>query len=216
MDYMSWNFLVRKKNKEQFLNTQGKNEKNDSLLKSEKVLGDLANETSTYWRFSQSAPGRSIEECYIGYVEGEITRAEELDHSSRLLSFVDDKHIGYVFQYGDTLTKILIDNNNDEFKKIAHMPVYRFDSFWNHYTCEALIAEHNYSLKHKNTIKLLTEMSDYGVMIAWFANNDFVYWLKRIECYESADLVSKLSSLFYDGVKEKKQYLDYIEKYRDF
>ncbi len=77
------------------------------------TLGKLAEEEKhTYWKFSQSEKGRSIEAPYIEYIEGEIAIARDKD---KLLSFVNEQNIVECYMYGDILT----DNTNKKFKEIV-------------------------------------------------------------------------------------------------
>lgn len=55
------------------------------------TLAKLAEEGQhTYWKFSQSEKGRSVEDCYIEYIAGEVTTAQDSD---KLLSFVNELNI---------------------------------------------------------------------------------------------------------------------------
>ena len=42
-----------------------------------KTLGDLARTSHSFYRFSQSTPGRSVEKVFAEYVPGQITEAED-------------------------------------------------------------------------------------------------------------------------------------------
>lgn len=84
-----------------------------------RTLGDLAKSGHSFFRFSQSQPGRSLERVYAEYIPGKITEATDKD---KYLSFVTEETIAMCFMYGDMLTSLKFDLNDEEFKKIADTP----------------------------------------------------------------------------------------------
>ncbi len=75
------------------------------------TLGKLAEEGQhTYWKFSQSEKGISIEEHYIEYAEGKVTMAKD---GEKLLSFINELNIVKCYMYGDVLTKFVFDSANE-------------------------------------------------------------------------------------------------------
>ena len=86
------------------------------------TLVELALKGDTYWRFSQSVRGRSVEKCFIDYKEGSVVVAEDAD---KYLSFVPSSHIALCSMYGDTLTKLNFNLENPLFDSIKNEK-YRF------------------------------------------------------------------------------------------
>ena len=92
-----------------------KMEEAEEMHEEPKTLGDLARSGHLFFRFSQSHPGRSVEKVYTKYIPGEIAEAKDED---KYLSFVTEETIAVCFMYGDMLTSLKFDIN-DENRKIA-------------------------------------------------------------------------------------------------
>ena len=85
-----------------------------------KTLGDLAKTDHLFYRFSQSSPGRSEEKVFAQYIPGQITEAKD---NEKYLSFVTEKTIASCFMYGDMITRLNFNLDDEAFKKIANTPI---------------------------------------------------------------------------------------------
>ena len=134
-----------------FMDSRLKKKNSNGLEKwSCKTLSKLAEEGKhTYWKFSQSEKGRSVEAHYIEYEEGEIAIAKDRD---KLLSFVNELNIVRCYMYGDLLTKFVFDNANEKFKEIGKCQVRSLGGL-GEYESKKLLTEKTYSLGEIETIK---------------------------------------------------------------
>ncbi len=120
------------------------------------TLGELADAGEhTYWKFSQSQKGRSIESVYAKYVPGKITIAEDND---KLLSFVNESNIVKCYMYGDLLTKFVFDTSNQEFDMIKNSKVRYLGGALDEYESERLLVEKCYSLEKVETIRKIFKL----------------------------------------------------------
>ena len=87
-------------------------------LQDKVTLKDLVKTGLTFWRFSQSEPGRSVEPYFEQYIPGVISTAK---NSEKKLSFVDEEHIGKCIVYGDMLTRLNFDLNDRNFQAIENV-----------------------------------------------------------------------------------------------
>lgn len=156
---------------------------------------ELAKTNHTFWRFSQSERGRSVENVFAEYIPGEVTCAKDKD---KALSFVDDQHIARCFMYGDTLTKLCFDLGNEKFKEMENIPVHYIGNALGEYETTQLLVEKNYSLADPDTIKLLFSMvANTSQLITLFKNKeDLAVRLRRFGYDESAAMVEYLKSKF--------------------
>lgn len=116
------------------------------------TLENLAESGKTFWKFSQSQKGRSIESVYEVYEDGKITIAHD---EEKLLSFVEEKNISKCVMYGDVLTKICMDRNDPNFQSICKNEVRFLGGALGEYECKKLLVEKTYSLEHKEGIRVL-------------------------------------------------------------
>jgi len=162
------------------------------------TLDFMARRPHTYWRFSQSEPGKSKEDVYAKYSPGEVTYAEDAE---KWLSFVDEEHIATCFMYGDVLTKLCFDLNNAEFAEISGCEVkITGNNTMGEYEATALLVEENYSLADISTIRLLFSMViENRQLLNLFYFNGTDSLDARLSSYgfhESADLVRYLKTKF--------------------
>lgn len=180
------------------------------------TLQDLSKSGKTYWRFSQSEKGKSQEHCFAKYLPGHITVAEE----GGKLSFASEETIANCFMYGDKLTKLNFDIDNEMFRKIKDCEVDYIGNSLGEYRSERLLVEKEYSLKDLNTIKLLFSMiKDNRQLVTIFCysngeGNGFVDILKKLEFDESALMVSFLRKHFEKNIHiSKEEIMTLIETY---
>ena len=168
-------------------------------IKNKMTQGELAKTNHTFWRFSQSERGRSVENVFAEYIPGEVTYAKDKD---KALSFADDQHIARCFMYGDTLTKLCFDPGNEKFKEMENIAVHYTGNILGEYETTQLLVEKNYSLSDVDTIKLLFSMvADTSQMITLFkADEDLAARLRRFGYDESAALVEYLKSKFDENI----------------
>jgi len=122
------------------------------------TLKDLAKTGLTFWRFSQSKPGRSAELHFEQYIPTVITTAKD---RVKKLSFVDEEHIGMCIIYGDTLTRLNFDLNDKNFQAIENCEVKRVGNFFEEYESEKLLPAENYSLEELITLKMIIQMTKH-------------------------------------------------------
>lgn len=150
----------------------------------------------TYWKFSQSEKGRSVEKHYIEYEEGKITIAKDRD---KLLSFVNELNIVKCYMYGDLLTKFAFDNTNEKFKEIGECQVTYLGGL-GEYESKNLLTEKTYSLGEIRTIKKIIQFCNsegdlnyifYGVF-GW----NLEAYLRKHEFEETAELMKFLKEIY--------------------
>lgn len=162
-----------------------------------KTLSKLAEEGKhTYWKFSQSEKGRSVEAHYIEYEEGKITIAKD---RNKLLSFVNELNIVRCYMYGDLLTKFVFDNTNEKFKEIGKCQVRSLGGL-GEYESKKLLTEKTYSLGEIGTIKKLIQFCNtkgdlnyifYGVF-GW----NLEAYLRKHEFEETVELMKYLKEIY--------------------
>ena len=168
----------------------------EDVHKDLKTLGDLANSGHSFFRFSQSQPGRSVEKVYAEYIPGKITEAKD---DEKLLSFVTEETIAICFMYGDTLTSLKFDPNDKEFQKIANTPFKCIGHSLGEYESKYLLVDNNYSLEDVNTIvKLFDYVTDTNQLICIFkfGLGSLDERLHDLKFYESEILVKYLKAAF--------------------
>jgi len=164
-----------------------------------KTLGDLAKSEHMFFRFSQSQPGRSIEKAYAEYIPGKITEAKSED---KFLSFVTEESIAMCFMYGDILTSLRFDLNDQEFKKIANTPYKYIGNPLGEYESKYLLVDSNYSLEDVNTIAKLFDFvttTKQLITIFTFPFGSLDERLHDFQYYESEKLVKYLKNEFEDN-----------------
>lgn len=164
------------------------------------TLGDLARSGHSFFRFSQSQPGRSFEKVYAEYIPGKITEAKDED---KLLSFVTEETIAVCFMYGDTLTSLKFDLNDEEFKKIADTPFKYLGHSLGEYESKYLLVDNNYSLADVGTIVKLfdyvTSTRQLGVIFK-FPCGSLDERLHNFGYYESEKLVKYIKQKFEEDI----------------
>ena len=180
------------------------------------TLKDLAKTGHTFWRFSQSEPGRSVEPHFEQYVPGVISTAKD---SVKKLSFVDEEHIGVCIPYGDMLTKLNFDLNDKSFQEIENCEVKRIGNFFEEYECEKLLPKENYSLEELSTLKMLIQMTkchEYFVRMCIASTSKGELWqvLKSYGFAHSSNVMKQIRS----AVERKPHFtqgeaIEIIDKY---
>lgn len=182
------------------------------------MLLDLSNDGHTYWKFSQSQKGRSVEPVFLLYTPGDIIAAKD---PNKLLSFVDDKHIAGCYMYGDILTKISMDIKNPFFEMIADLPVHYIGGPLGEYECKKLLVEENYPLQYKDSLRRLLSMaSEFQIQILLFGRSyNFIERLNRFGFSQSVELMTYLAEV-YETNKERKNkkelLLQIVDEYKNF
>lgn len=143
--------------------------KNLFELQDKVTLKDLAKTGITFWRFSQSEPGRSVEPYFEQYIPGVISTAK---NSEKRLSFVDEEHLGVCIVYGDLLTRLNFDLNDKNFQTIEKYEVKRVKNRLNEFECEKLLPAENYSLEELSTLKMIIQMTKSHVDFVDMCAND--------------------------------------------
>lgn len=185
-----------------------------------KTLNSLANQSHTYWKFSQTEAGRSQEKnVFTEYKENEITEATDPD---KALSFTDENHIVKCFMYGDQLTKLCFSTKNPKFRKIKKTPYKYIGGSFGEYETGKLVTEKNYSLSSKSTIRLLTELIPPDMKnlykTGWFRRyNSFEERLRNFGFYDSADLLNEIQKNLKNNILlTKENVLKIIDDYKEF
>ena len=85
ISYIRWrsymiNFFSKRKNEININEMDVSEKKTEHILEESKTLGDLAKSGHLFFRFSQSKPGRSVENVYAEYIPGKITEAMDEDN----------------------------------------------------------------------------------------------------------------------------------------
>lgn len=181
-------------------------------------LGELSHTNHTYWKFCQSAKGRSIEKCFAEYEVGKITIAQDKE---KLLSFVRDCDVAKCYMYGDVLVKLSFDNSDPLFGAIKDCPVKYIGGGLGEYETEKLLPERLYSLESIASIRKLFELtSSIGDLISIFcgANNNLSYYLKAYGFIETHALLEYLmpefeNSLNLEFKKVKENLLRMVDEY---
>lgn len=175
-------------------------------------LIDLANSGKSFWKFTQSQMGKSVEKVYAHYVEGSITVAEDLEHG---LFFTESSFVSNFIMYGDILTKLCMDVNNPKFIKIAHNEVRHYTNGF--YETKEILVEKNYSLAHKEGIRMLFEITPFQDFKFLFLDTTFSPSIKNklnlLKYTEAEELVEELEK--YKDIS-KEAVMSYIDKYRFF
>ena len=118
-------------------------------LQDKVTLKDLAKTGLTFWRFSQSEPGRSVEPYFEQYIPGIISTAK---NSEKKLYFVD--------------------LNDRNFQAIENCEVKRVGYSFEEYECDNLLPAENYSLEDLDTLKMLIQMTKSHVVFVSMCAND--------------------------------------------
>lgn len=161
------------------------------------ILAKLAEDGKhTYWKFSQSEKGRSVEDYYIEYIEGEVTTAQDSD---KLLSFVNELNIAKCYMYGNLLTKFVFDNAHEKFKEIEDCHV-NYIGGLGEYESKKLLTEKNYSLGDIETIKKIigfcNSRSDFICLFHNRYAGNFEACLRKNGFKENAELMRYLNEIY--------------------
>lgn len=178
----------------------GKPNNREVVPKEYKTLGELAKSGHSFFRFSQSQPGNSIERVYAEYIPGKITEAKDED---KLLSFVSEETIALCFMYGDTLTSLKFDLSDTEFQKIADTPYKYIGHSLGEYESKYLLVDNNYSLEDVNTIVTIFDYvtsTRQLLAIFKFPSGSLDERLHNFGFYESEKLVKYLKGKFEDNI----------------
>ena len=186
------------------------------------TLNDLALDEHSYWKFSQTKPGRSVEGVFTEYKENTIVEAKDEEIG---LSFVPDDTIMLCYMYGDQLTNVCMDINNPLFIMIGDNPISKEKGVWKARETRKLIVEKNYSLRKKETIRLLISMIPDNKNLAstgWFyggggKDEPFKMRLESFGFNESAKLIAQLRKMLdTNNCMTKQDALEYIDDYKEF
>lgn len=194
-------FFRKKKNIEIRKMNLSENDQDSKIIREDaKTLGDLAQSGHSFFRFSQSQPGRSVENVYAEYIPGKITKALDED---KYLSFVTEETIAKCFMYGDMLTSLKFDINDEEFKKIADVPFRRIGGALGEYESKYLLVDQNYSLEDVNTIvKIFDYVTSTDQLCGIFSHPCYplAKILHKFQYFESEKLVKYLSNKFENNI----------------
>lgn len=177
-----------------------KMEEAEEMHEEPKTLGDLAKSGHLFFRFSQSQPGKSAEKVYAKYIPGEITEAKDED---KYLSFVTEETISECFMYGDMLTSLKFDINDEKFKQIADTPFKYIGGALGEYESKYLLVDNNYSLEDINTIIMLfdyVKSTTQLCTIFCFSSGSLEQRLRDFQYYESEKLVRFLREEFEKNI----------------
>jgi hypothetical protein len=170
----------------------------DMIKRNNDTLAGLVDDGHTYWKFSQSQKGRSIESVYAQYEPGMITIAKDED---KLLSFVNETSVIKCYIYGDTLTKFAMDDQNPLFKIIEDEKVRYIGGGLGEYECKKLLTEKYYSLEDIETIRMLFQMaknsSDIHIIFQGLLGKNLESYLRVYKFENSANLLKFISENYY-------------------
>ena len=174
-------------------------------MKKETALADLAKRDNTYWKFSQSKKGNSIEPQFAEYIPGEYTFAADKD---KKLSFVSNETIALCSMYGDVLTKLVFDTEDKRFEKIMHTSFKEIGGGLGEFESECLLTETNYLIMDVATIKLIFSMAlDYRqVFSLLYAKNGLREKIHKSNCKKAIELIDNIKLCF------DKEGLLFVEK----
>lgn len=213
-EYMINLFHKRKKHTEESIDV------NDTETRDfPKTLGDLARTSHSFYRFSQSAPGRSVENVFAEYVPGQITEAKDTE---KYLSFVTEETIASCFMYGDMITRLNFNFSDENFQKIANTPIKYIGNVLGEYESKYLLVEQNYSLKDITTIEMLFELVQNNsqlIRLFNFHGDSLDQRLQKFCFTESAQLVKDLKKEFNKNINISPDDMriklrEYIKKYQ--
>lgn len=199
--YVEFNIMKRKRKSS--ISEKNESEKMrdiEEIGKKSKTLGDLAKSRHLYFRFSQSQPGRSVEGVYTKYISGEIAEAKDED---KYLSFVTEETIAECFMYGDMLTSLKFDINDEKFKSIADTPFKYLGGALGEYESKYLLVDNNYSLEDINTIIMLFDYVKSTRQLSTIFGFIFGSLEQRLHdfgYYESENLVRYLREKFDNNI----------------
>lgn len=181
------------------------------------TMEDLAKTGKSYWKFTQSIPGRSVEKQFIKYNKGEIVNAEG---TYPWLSFVEEQYLWKYVTYGDTLTKICTSEKNENFWRVKNSEVRLNPDGMDVFETPALLVEENYSLKEVSTIrKIVSTVPEHNCswLIFWTSDLGYGKFKERLRNFgyeESAEMVNQLELWHKEnGVFKRSQFLELIDKY---
>jgi len=173
-----------------------------------KTLGDLAKTDHLFYRFSQSSPGRSEEKVFAQYIPGQITEAKD---NEKYLSFVTEKTIASCFMYGDMITRLNFNLDDEAFKKIANTPIKYIGNALGEYESKYLLVEQNYSLRDITTIEMLFELVQNSSQL----NSLFYFNYGSLDQRLHESMLSYAESIRNSYNEEKQQMLMEIVDYLD-
>ena len=191
LDFLFKKKILSKNNKEIYV---------DKTFNEPKTLGDLAKSGHSFFRFSQSQRGRSVEGVFAEYISGKVTMAKDED---KYLSFVTEETIPMCFMYGDMLTSLKFDLNDEEFIKIADTPFKYIGGALGEYESKYLLVDNNYSLEDVNTIIRLFDYvtsTNQLITIFYFSFGSLEQRLHDFHFYESEKLVRYLKGEFEKNI----------------
>lgn len=196
------------------MNVSEKAQDAEEMNEEPKTLGDLAKSGHLFFRFSQSQPGRSVEKVYTKYIPGEIAEAKDED---KYLSFVTEETIAVCFMYGDMLTSLKFDINDEKFKQIADTPFKYIGGALGEYESKYLLVDNNYSLEDINTIIMLFEYVKSTTQLCTIFGFSFGSLEQRLhdfKYYESENLVRYLREKFEKNIHiSPEEIRELIKKY---
>lgn len=94
----------------------------------------------------------------------------------KYLSFVTEETIAICFMYGDMLTSLKFDLNDEDFKKIADTPFKYTGNSLGEYESKYLLVENNFSLEDINTIAMLFDYVTSTQQLITILTSYSVHW----------------------------------------
>lgn len=119
-------------------------------------IQEMGLKEKSFWKFTQSRPGLSIEYLYEPY---EVDKMEQAQTEDELLSFVRGEDIGRCVGYGDRLTELSFDCGDERVNNIKNNLVIKKNNSLGEYATKQLFVKRHYSLEDPETIKKILELS---------------------------------------------------------
>lgn len=104
----------------------------------------------SFWKFTQSSSGLSIEELHEPYELYKIYSSKDEDE---WFSFVREEDIGRCVGYGDRITELSFDCTDERINAIRNNLVINKNNVLGEYVTKQLLVKQHYSLEDPKTIK---------------------------------------------------------------
>lgn len=196
------------------MNVSEKIQDTEEMREEPKTLGDLAKSGHLFFKFTKSQPGRDIDKAYTKYIPGEIVEAKDED---TYLSFVTEETIAECFMYGDMLTSLKFDINDEKFRQIADTPFKYVGGALGEYESKYLLVDNNYSLEDISTIIMLFEYvknTKQLCTIFCYKSGFLERSLHNFQYYESENLVRYLRGEYEKNIHiSPEEVRELIKKY---
>lgn len=160
-------------------------------------IQEMGLKEKSFWKFTQSRPGLSIEDIYEPI---EVDKMEQAQTEDEWLSFVGGENIGKCVGYGDRLTELSFDCKDERVNAIKNNLVIKKNNSLGEYATKQLLVKWHYSLEDPETIKKILKMSSP----------------KAIRAFLYGSICNAQSVLEQYGFAQSKNFISYIMKNNSF